>query len=76
MSKRRKEGDRVRRLPGSGFAMYPDNSLLRISAGSPDPCFLCDDSECQEWLNLEVIEGRDAHEFFYYHISECQLVDP
>lgn len=77
MSKRRKPGDTVRRSPGSGFLGAAEPSLLRISEGElPDPCILgCGDPDCQEWANLEILEGEFKGEFLY-HISECCLGDP
>jgi len=80
MSKRRKPGDIVRRKPGSGFLGSADPERIRIPSDvsiedETIPCMLdCGDRECQEWANLEVVEGefKDSR---LYHISECEMFD-
>lgn len=80
MSKRRKPGEVVRRLPGSGFVGSADPQMVRIPSGhdfvdQADPCMMgCGDPECREWANLEIVEGPHTGQFIY-HISECEMVD-
>jgi len=35
----------------------------------------CEDPECREWANLEVVGGPYAGDFMY-HISECEMSSP
>lgn len=81
MSIRRKPGEKVRRQPGSGFCGSSEPLLVRVPAepqyqDEVSSCMMgCDDPECREWANLEVVGGPFAGDFMY-HISECEMFDP
>lgn len=85
MSKRRQPGELVVRKASSGFCGSPKPRLVRLSHPSDGPlheeaadawrCFICDDSECREWANVQIVGGPHGGEWMY-HISECQMDDP
>lgn len=77
MSKRRKPGEIVRRLPGSGFCGAAEPSLVIIpdDEAEIDYCMMyCGDPDCREYANLRIAEGPFKGQCLY-HISECQMQD-
>lgn len=78
MSKRRQPGEIVRRLPGSCFCGSPTPELVRLTDSSDgelhdcsQPCMVCEDPECREWANVQVVDtGR-----WMFHLSECEMED-
>jgi hypothetical protein len=38
------------------------------------PCCLCDDDDCAEWHEVEVIEGPYSG-YRLCHVSECRMLD-
>ena len=64
-----KPGDVVEILQSS-FPQVPPGTLAEILTGEPEPCFLCEDPDCQEWPNLRTVE--EPHHMVY-HVSECQM---
>lgn len=80
MSKRRKPGEVVRRIPGSGFLGAEDPKYVRVPTephyeDEMAPCIMgCGDDDCREWANLEVVGGKWDGQCLC-HISECQMED-
>lgn len=78
MSKRRQPGDIVRRKPGSCFVGSAEPELVRLTDETDgklhgiDSCLICDDLECQEWANAQVVGAENE---WMYHLSECQMED-
>ena len=79
-SKRRRPGEIVRRKPGSCFVMAGEPSLVRLSDESDgrlpyvDSCMVCDDPECREWGNVQIVDGPYKGQWMC-HLSECQMED-
>lgn len=80
MSIRRNPGEVVRRKPGSGFIGGIEPEFVKVPEGENFDnnciCMLCDDTECREWSNLEVLDefGKPLEPKDYiYHISECEM---
>jgi hypothetical protein len=77
MSKRRNAGDIVKKQAGAGFV--GESSLVFLPEINPEdlePCFLCDDEDCQEWPTVyqcdaagKLLGGVACH------VSECQMGD-
>lgn len=81
MSKRRKPGEIVKRVPGSCFLGAEEPSLVRLTDESDGDmhymdtyCFLCDDPDCTEWANVQVVGGPHNGEWLC-HLSECRMED-
>lgn len=81
MSKRRRPGEIVKRQPGSCFVGAAEPELVRLTDESDGElhavetwCSLCDDPDCQEWANVEIVSGEFAGEWMC-HLSECQMED-
>lgn len=77
MSTRRASGDLVM-VSGHWCGDLPGPAVLAriIGDDAPEPwCFhCCGDVACQEWPNVEIIEGEHAGQVLY-HVSECQMAD-
>ena len=80
MSKRRQPGEIVRRCPGSCFcgSASPSPELVRLTDeldgdlhDSTFPCPLCDDPDCREWANVQIV-GTSG---WMCHLSECEMED-
>lgn len=66
------------RRPGPGDLVSIKNDLGfganvgdvgRIRAGDKaDPCPYCDDDDCREWPNVDLLDGRTV-----YHVPECAM---
>lgn len=66
------------RRPGPGDLVSITNDLGfganvgdvgRIRAGDKaDPCPYCDDDDCREWPNVDLLDGRTV-----YHVPECAM---
>ena len=70
MSKRRKEGDIVRKIAGAGFC--GEELIIKVGVDSQwESCCLCDDNDCKEWANCQVVKDNG----FVYHVSECEMLD-
>lgn len=81
MSKRRRPGEIVARKPGSAFLGAGQPRLVRLTDETDgglhdiDLCVgLCDDPECQEWANVEIIVGPHKGGWMF-HLSECMMED-
>lgn len=60
-------GDLVRITKDRGFGAKI-GAVGRIRAGNdPDPCPYCD-GECNEWPNIDMLDGT-----YVYHIPECAM---
>ncbi len=81
-SKRRQPGEIVVRVSSSCFLGTTADGLdcVRIPAEGeeayqePDPYCFCDDDNCQEWPDVEVVCGPHAGDYLP-HLSECLIVD-
>lgn len=63
------------RRPGPGDLVSIKNDLGfganvgRIRAGDKaDPCPYCEDDDCREWPNVDLLDGRTV-----YHVPECAM---
>jgi hypothetical protein len=36
-------------------------------------CFVCNDNDCVEWINCEVIRDGKPTGQYVYHVSECEM---
>ena len=77
MSKRRHAGDVVHKRENAGFIGV--SCTVRLLPEEPEflgncHCFLCDDPDCQEWSNAEVLEDGKVVSMAC-HVSECQMED-
>jgi len=53
----------------------PDGKWMANEGGEASHCMMfCEDPECREWANLEIMNGPHKGSFMY-HISECQMDD-
>jgi len=82
MSKRRTPGEIVHRKPGSCFLGAAEPSLVRLTDENDGNlhdveawCHLCEDPDCQEWANVQIVDGPEKGGWMY-HLSECQMEDP
>lgn len=86
MSKRRQPGELVIRCAGSGFLGAAEPSIIKVpegndwewaskdNRGGAGPCMICNDPECKEYPNLQIVQGPWTGEYLY-HISECEMSD-
>lgn len=82
MSTRRYPGEIVRRAPGSCFVGAAEPELVRLTdAGDGElhnvecwGCAICDDADCREWANAQVVTGAYAGDWLC-HLSECLMMD-
>lgn len=75
MSKRRRPGDIVSKIPNAGFSQRSGLCLIPPNS-KPIPCFLCNDENCQEWPDLwELDENLKPTGKNWCHVSECEMVD-
>ena len=72
----------IARRAGSCFCGSGEPRLIRLSDESDgvlhdiDSCLgLCRDPYCQEWANVQIIEGPHRSGWMC-HLSECQMEDP
>lgn len=77
--KKRNVGDIVRKKANAGFIGEP--LVIKLVDIDPDYlpydnyCFVCDDGDCREWTNCEIImDGKPTGEYCY-HVSECEMED-
>lgn len=76
MSKRRKPGDVVWKLAGAGFGAPAGLGLIPQNSVEPEPCFLCDDPECNEWPDVWPLDEKgEPTGGNWCHVSECQMGD-
>lgn len=76
MSKRRKQGDIIWKVPNAGFCgkpgfgIIPDNSL-------PDVSLFCEcgDKECQEWDVYPIDDAGNPTGGIWCHVCECEMLD-
>jgi hypothetical protein len=41
----------------------------------PPPCFICQELECVEWANCEVLDPELQVVGYIHHVSECEMAD-
>ena len=75
-SVRRRDGEIVRRIPGSGFVGSSDPVYVWLVPGEREDmgCMLCEDDDCAEWTDVLAVTGPYAG-FPLCHISECEMRD-
>lgn len=75
MSKRRKIGDLVWKRENAGFCGVAGRGVIPYGS-MPEPCFICDDPECQEWTDVLPCDCDGAPTGGNWcHVSECQMSD-
>lgn len=77
MSKRRKIGDWVYLTPGAGMRVESGRLKAEIKQGGSTPCFLCDDPDCIEWVELSTEPDweNDGMRHTLCHVGECEMFD-
>lgn len=78
MSKRRTPGEIVIKKAGAGFCGQRLVIKIPLTAIGEefDYCMVsCDDNDCKEYANLEVIDEKGNVIGPIYHVSECQMED-
>lgn len=61
--------------PNSGFVGESHRLKAEIIDDGNEPCFLCDDPECQEWATLHSAPDENGKRYMLCHVSECQMFD-
>lgn len=83
MSIRRFPGEIVIRRPGSCFCGSADQGTQYVRLTDPVVdgdmhhiselgCFVCEDPDCREWANVQVLTGPYAGDWLC-HLSECEM---
>jgi len=76
MSQRRQRGDIVHKRAGVGFCVAPGTIRIAAHAVAEPWCPVgCDDPDCQEWTDCEVLDADGRVVGMAYHVSECAMSD-
>ena len=60
------------RIPS--FETLFENGLIEKSLSeNEEKCFLCKDSSCTEYANIEEVDSNGNHLGWVFHVSQCQL---
>lgn len=68
-------------MPNSCFLGAEEPSIVRLTDETDGDmhhveawCSICDDPDCQEWANVQIVEGPYKGEWLC-HLCECEMED-
>ena len=79
MSKRRQPGEIVKSIPGNAFSPSKVPEFVRLTDERDGSLHYvdygyCDDPDCQEWGNVQIVGGLHHGEWMF-HLEECYMED-